>query len=339
MNRALLVGAALAVGCTHRVELKRSPFITPLSGGERQAIAAPEGAPKAAPAAGGVIAPGSPAAKQLQALTESSSARSRPAAAASSAESAAVEAEKVRLAAAPRDGSAHLALARAYHHEGILDLALEHYDAARKLAPDDPEVALGIARLWLDEGSPALALPYIRETLRDRPSDPAALTFLGIALDMLERYPEAEEALRRGSELEPRRWEYLNNLGYNLLLQGRCPEAAETFRRALALAPGNVLLQNNLGLALGCGGDDERAFAAFLRAGPEAQAWNNLGVVRRKRGDLKGAAGAFEHAARLDPSSRDIAANLRESRRSSASLRGRPSLAAKTQNPATSPGQ
>jgi tetratricopeptide (TPR) repeat protein len=311
----LLIGAALVVGCTHRAELKRSPFITPLPEGGRQAIAAPEGSPTAEPAAEDLVPPGSPAARTLAELQDVGGGSGVRPAQAVAGPTVDVEEEARRVAADPRNVASRLALARAYHHERIFDLALEHYEAARELAPEDPEIARDLGRLWVDAGQPALGLTFLEEAIRGQPLDPATWSYRGIALDLLSRFPEGEEALRHAIALDRRRWDFHNNLGYNLLLQERYAEAADAFRAGLALAPGHPTLENNLGLALGFQDLLEDALAAFRRAGSEAGAWNNLGVVHRYRGELQAAEEAFARAARLEPGSREIAKNLRESRR------------------------
>lgn len=237
-------------------------------------------------------------------------------------ESAAIAAERRRVEAAPADAGARLALARAYHHEGIHDLALEHYRAVQQLTPDDPEVHRDLGRLWLDQGAPGLALPFLHRAIRARSQDALAWSYRGVALDMLSRYPEAETAFRRAVTLEPRRWDFLNNLGWNLFLQGRFAEAAASFREGLALARAEPALANNLGLALAFQGDSQGALEAFALAGTEGEAWNNLGVIHRARGELEAAAAAFEEAARRDPGSRAIAGNLAALRRRMDRARG-----------------
>lgn len=305
-------------GCSHRVEPRRSPFITPLPEGTRPAIAAPEGTPADSPdgalAPDGVLAPDGAAAQALRDLQVAHGVAGL-AASASADGSETVRAQRARVAAAPRSVEARLGLARAYHHERILDLAIEHYGAARELDPGNPEIARDLGRAWTDAGAPALALPLLEEAIRARPLDDEAWSARGIALDLLGRYAEGEEALRRAAALEPRRWDFRNNLGYNLLLQGRRTEAAAAFRDGLVLSPGHPVLQNNLGLALGLSGDQRGALEAFRLGGREAEAWNNLAVVQRALGDLEAAATSFERAADADPGSRAIARNLREARR------------------------
>lgn len=317
---ALLIGAALAVGCAKRVELERSPFMTPLPEGKRPANAAPAETPAAEPAdqpepAAVTLAEPGLTDEQLAELEgEDGKSRVRPTRS-GEAETPEVENARKRAAGNPRSKAAQLSLARAYHRERIFDLALRHYEKARELDPRDPEIGRDIGRLWVEGGAPELGLPYLEEACRERPADALAWSYRGIALDLLKRYPEGEEVLRRAVALDPRRWDYANNLGYNLLLQERYAEAAEAFARGLSLAPGEAALLNNLGLAVGFQGLPDSAFKAFHEAGPEAQAWNNLGLVHRFHGDAEAAAEAFDKAARLDPGSREIATNLLEARR------------------------
>jgi Tfp pilus assembly protein PilF len=321
VRMALVIGAALAVGCTKRVELERSPFITPLPEGKRPANAAPAETPAAGPADSSgtpvAVSPAEPGltAEQLAELKdEDGKVKLRPARS-GDADTPAVTDARAQAAGDPKSAEAQLGLARAYHRERIYDLALRHYEEARSLDPRNPEIGREMGRLWVDAGAPELGLPYLEEACRTTPDDDLAWSYRGIALDLLKRYPEAEDALRKAVALDSRRWDYLNNLGWNLLLQERYAQAADEFARGLSLAPDEPALLNNLGLAAGYQGLPDSALAVFRRAGAEAQAWNNVGLVHRFRGETEAEALAFERAAALDPVSREIAGNLRDARR------------------------
>jgi Flp pilus assembly protein TadD len=312
----LLALLLLAAGCTKQVAFTRSPFIRPAPEGKRLPSAStvlPAAESATATVDGQPVAMDTSAARLLRELKAGQKARGGTARAAA-LESPAVTGELARVAANPRDPLARLALARAYHHERIYDLALQNYEAARTLAPDNPEVARGLGSMWVDLGAPQLGLPFLDEAIRLQPFDVDAWSYRGIALDLSSRYLEAEEAFRRALRIESRRWDLFNNLGYNLLLQERHAEAAEVFQSGLAVAPGHAVLLNNLGLALGFQGKMDEALAAFRKGGAEAEAWNNLGVAYRYRGETRLAVDAFQRAARLDPGSRAVARNLRESR-------------------------
>jgi Flp pilus assembly protein TadD len=319
----LMIGAALAVGCTKRVELERSPFMTPLPEGKRPAYAAPAETPAAAPAdstddvgldAASAAEPALTDEELAELRDEDGKPRIRPARN-EDGESSEVEDARARAAGDPRSAAAQLAVARAYQSEQIYDLALRHYERARELDPHNAEIGRDIGRLWVENGAPELGLPYLEEACGVRPDDAIAWSFRGIALDMLKRYPEGQEALERAASLDPRRWDFANNLGYNLLMQERYEDAAREFTRGLELAPGEPAVLNNLGLAVGFQGLPDSSFTLFREAGSDAQAWNNLGLVRRFHGETEAAAVAFEKAASLDPGSREIAANLLEARR------------------------
>jgi Flp pilus assembly protein TadD len=71
---------------------------------------------------------------------------------------------------------------------------------------------------------------------------------LGQSLVGLERWPEAEAALRRGLELAPKDSDMMANLGVVLGTLGRFTEAGEQFEQALRIDPNNATLQSNLAL-------------------------------------------------------------------------------------------
>jgi tetratricopeptide (TPR) repeat protein len=87
---------------------------------------------------------------------------------------------------------------------------------------------------------------------------------LGVALASLGRWSEAEAALRKAIEINPRhRWAY-NHLGFVYREQGRYEEAIAMFRRQIELAPRDPYAYRNLAGALamvGRLGEAEKAAA------------------------------------------------------------------------------
>ena len=79
-------------------------------------------------------------------------------------------------------------------------------------------------------------LDAFRRALSSDPDDDVALYGLGRALLQLERYPEAEQELRRLVELRPGYTAAHRELGRALLLGGKAKDAREALVRGRAVA-------------------------------------------------------------------------------------------------------
>jgi tetratricopeptide (TPR) repeat protein len=97
----------------------------------------------------------------------------------------------------------------------------------------------------------------------------------------------------------------LGNRGNARARQGRLDEAVADYNAAMRRAPWSADPVLNRGVALEAAGRlDEAAadYGAVLRAQPgDPSAWNNLGNVRGKQGDWRGARDCFGRAAELAP--------------------------------------
>jgi|TARA_R110002126_G_scaffold13118_3_gene56842 Flp pilus assembly protein TadD len=114
--------------------------------------------------------------------------------------------------------------------------------------PENPSfVYAEFAAIKLANGEHASAEIYAKEALAQKEDDSFAYHTLGIALDGLGRYKEAEEAFRSALEI----WDgnpvpVMNNLALNLATQGYIDEAISTLERAKTLEPSRTELERNL---------------------------------------------------------------------------------------------
>lgn len=88
---------------------------------------------------------------------------------------------------------------------------------------------------------------------------------IGIALQAMQRLPEAEQALRAATNLTPGFIEAYSNLGLVLVDVGRLTEAEETYRTALSIAPDALQPLNNLGVLLREQGKIQDAIDLYAR--------------------------------------------------------------------------
>ena len=161
----------------------------------------------------------------------------------------------------------------------------------------------------------------MEEELKARPGDPYACAKLGsleVAEGNLKRgLALLEEGLKHcPTEAHPERYELLLHLA--LAQAGKNPPQAEQYYRqalAIPLAPRlNLAAQLNLAALLLQHGQLEEAetlSARATRVAPEiGLGWYNLGLIRRKQGNLAGALEAYREAKRVNPGHAETHQNL-----------------------------
>lgn len=163
-------------------------------------------------------------------------------------------------------------------------------EAAANAAPQaSEEVERGEG--LLATGDAAAAEEVLRAAIEASPDDVRAHLDLGLALEMLERFDEAEAAYRAAIAIDEEFAEALNNLGVLLRDTERGEEAIEILERAIAVRPGFASAQLNLALALEEVGRIEDAVAAYERvielAPREPTARIQLGLIQVASGDTE----------------------------------------------------
>ena len=124
-----------------------------------------------------------------------------------------------------------------------------------------------------------------------------------------------------GLEQDPRIEIYWQMLGLIRLDRGRPGEAADAFREAADLDPSNADYRMNEALAAMQSGQDDRArriFDTLARSGSSVpMVWVNLGSLRARNDDWRGALEAWERAADLGEDSPQLRSGIEEARRRS----------------------
>lgn len=158
-------------------------------------------------------------------------------------------------------------------------------------------------------GHPALIVELARRYLTHWPDDVHALRALADALTSLARYPEARAAYDRVlvlAETDAQRGRAYAALGHLARARAEIHEAEAWYRRAIAARPEDAGPRIYLGALLATVGRLEDASvvheeATRLTDGAIDEAWYNLGLVRRARGDYLGALDCFRRTLALDP--------------------------------------
>jgi tetratricopeptide (TPR) repeat protein len=201
---------------------------------------------------------------------------------------------------------------------------------------DDPAFALyrqAVEALEAKDYARAGALAG--ESLEAYPGNLLAYYLRGQAALAEQRWAEAAEDFRKVTQLYPGSFAAQRDLGASLQQAGKTDEAVRAYEAALAVKPDSEDVQLRMAFLLLQAKHTERAVpllraladrgtkahdvhtalariayekddfaaseAAFVKAlalRDDGRTWFNLGVVRVRRGDLKGALDAFERAAR-----------------------------------------
>ena len=159
-----------------------------------------------------------------------------------------------------------------------------------------------------ERDQPAVAVELARLYLADSPDDRSALLLYGDALADLARYAEARAAFERALALsEPtQRALVLRHLGRLYDQRGELREAERYYREAISSSPQDGTAYIYLGAMLARAGRLEEAEVLHREAtectsGDIDEAYLNLGLVQRGRGDYFGALKSLRQALALAP--------------------------------------
>lgn len=197
-------------------------------------------------------------------------------------------------------------------------------DAARRSAAAPAEESIadafyaeatllrGDARALSEQAHPLLAAgqlseaaPLVHRLQQEHPEFADTWLLTGRLQYLRKNQTEAEQALRKHLEMNPRSAQGLFQLGMVLLAQERWTNAAAVFAKAIELKPDFGPAWFNRGLALGRAGDSRAALAAFresLRHNPEkVEAYLYVADLHARFGDRESALAALEQARLLSP--------------------------------------
>lgn len=185
-----------------------------------------------------------------------------------------------------------------------IEWAVSWLDAAERIDPAPP------AALFEDRARYQSALGHADQSRRDRqtaakrtPTSSRDFLLLGSARLARGDLVQAEEALARASDLNPRSFWAWFTLGLCHLEAGRYADASGDFAASIAIKPSFAWPYLNRGLALARSGRLEaarRSYDLALKANPRfAEAWLNLALVTLELNDLDTADKALQAAVTL----------------------------------------
>ncbi|MEH2226297.1 tetratricopeptide repeat protein [Nostoc sp.] len=198
-----------------------------------------------------------------------------------------------------------LELAVQQQRENSLLEAEQLYSQVLEKQPDHPEALYGLGMLAQQMGQPEIAEQWLSAASQVQPDSVKTWFSLGNLHLVQEQFSQAEKAYRQALVLLPNSLPIYNNLGYALQQQGLFEEAIHYYQKALELKPDFIEAETNLGNALHAQGklsSNQKIYYAQLN--------NQLGVARKKAGDLKNAVTCHKQAIALQPNLLEAYYNL-----------------------------
>jgi tetratricopeptide (TPR) repeat protein len=191
---------------------------------------------------------------------------------------------------------------------GLVQVAVQHLEAAIKVAPTRAEPHRILGRVYLANQQYDNSINELRTAVRLSPDDERARLVLADALVNSNRYPEAEQALGETIENIPASGQARYSLGRLFQRQGLYPQALAEFGKAVTFGP--LLGLNGLYRTIGALNVDQQNFDAAIDAYTrrvdvhpnDAAAHHDLGRTYARLGRHDEARAEFEVVLMLSPS-------------------------------------
>ncbi len=167
--------------------------------------------------------------------------------------------------------------------------------------PDMLEAHEALALVHLQEKNYSLAIEEFQTVLSKDSGRAKAHHFLGITYLSAGQTTRALASLETAVRLDPEQLMSYAVLGQVNLKLKKYPQAIEWLTKGLRLDPKNPKMNHHLGMALAALKRYPEALQAFMAAGDEAQALNNIGVHYYMEGRYDEAAKCFQKAIELRP--------------------------------------
>lgn len=179
---------------------------------------------------------------------------------------------------------------------GQLDTAKKQFAVVLMQRPEMVEAHEALGMVHLEEKKYPPAIEEFQLALNQDPKRIKARHLLGIAYLEAGQTQRAISELNRALALEPDNVNSLTTLGQAYLQKNDYARALVPLKKAQALDPKDAKVNRHLGMALAGLKRYPQALEAFMKAGDEAQAYNNLGVYYYKDGRYEEAAKCFQRA-------------------------------------------
>ncbi len=160
--------------------------------------------------------------------------------------------------------------------------------------------------LAMDQQCPSEAVRYLKQAIDLEPDQAVHFGNLGVALNALHRFSQAESCLRKALKMAPDFHDARSNLGLALYFQNQFNQAAACFTEILSRVPDHEAALANLGMTRLAQQRYAEAADAYEKAiagsGDQARWHGNLGAAHIRMGNYDEAAQCYGKAAALAPS-------------------------------------
>jgi Tfp pilus assembly protein PilF len=166
-----------------------------------------------------------------------------------------------------------------------MDLALYMYVRAYDIDKQNVYALQRIGEIHDARGNARLASMAFNAALRYEPANASVLQSLGLIYLQAKRHDEAESLLQRAVAENPSLWRSHSGIGILADMRGEHQQAIESHNAALAVNPDDASLLNNRGYSQYLAGAYTEAAEDFTAAGTAGaeRAWLNLGLVRARQ--------------------------------------------------------
>jgi len=208
-------------------------------------------------------------------------------------------------------------LANAYRRQGLLDEAIEEFEAAL-LIREAPKTLSNLGAVYRRQGRMSEALEQYEKAIAIAPDDPEPHFGLGLVFAEQGRVSEALAEYDLALALDPQYADVRSNIGALLMQQGKTEEAIAEYRKAIALDSYHIQSRFNLAVGLTKSGKLEEAIAEYQevvsREPSFIPARINLGILLYEQREEEEAVAQFEEVLKIDPQNKSARAALMQIR-------------------------
>lgn len=216
-------------------------------------------------------------------------------------------------AIAPREVT-YLALGQLLKDQGRVPDAIDTYADGIDTFPNSAELLTSVGLLHLQQGSSALAFESLGTSMTVNPRDSDTILAAGSMIQENEDYDVALIKYRVAAVATPTNPQLWNNIGMCFYGKGKYLAAASCLKKAQYYAPMEWIIAFNLGLVHLAAEQYASAFTFFSAAinlNPQnAPSFMYLAVTLSRLEDLDNMVGAYDRAAKLDPSDLRVPLNF-----------------------------
>lgn len=184
---------------------------------------------------------------------------------------------------------------------GQLEAAQRELGLVLVQRPEMLEAHEALGLVYLQEKRFPDAVQEFQTVLAKERRRPKTKYLLGLTYLEAGQTGRAIAVLKEAAALDPRQVSIYTTLGQAYLSQKDYPQALNWLKKGQSVAPDNQKVNYQLGMALAGQKRYDEALEAFLKAGDEAQAYNNIGVHYFLDGKYEEAAKCFQRALELRP--------------------------------------